>query len=334
MKEQAGGENSHQKEVASSSGQKPRTAATSAETNFGEYEDNEWDVGIGNLIDDLDADIEKSAAEVSDGNNLEEVSGMPASDTGLSSSGATRGGKLPPTNSPVVASPNVQHSATVEKGLKMKIKRTKPASGSRSAEKHEIVKPVDPESNGKRSQAPVGVRKDKDKDVNSSEVIVKSENQDFAANDVWGCSSAALSNQASSNAGSGPTPKKKPKLEQDSEVDASSSESSPSVPEPRATSDACVGTSVGTVTEPDCLGPCEPGTSVILEGIVWQETDTAPRSYFAEESFRNTIQVYSSHRHFFWPLKTLQCSCRVSQAVCNGLPRGLMFAPGQQKTKN
>ncbi|XP_077425209.1 zinc finger protein 609-like isoform X3 [Vanacampus margaritifer] len=26
-------------------------------------------------------------------------------------------------------------------------------------------------------------------------------------------------------------------------------------------------------TEPECLGPCEPGTSVNLEGIVWQETD-------------------------------------------------------------
>ncbi|XP_078804430.1 zinc finger protein 609 isoform X4 [Oryzias latipes] len=26
-------------------------------------------------------------------------------------------------------------------------------------------------------------------------------------------------------------------------------------------------------TEPDCLGPCEPGTSVNLEGIVWQETE-------------------------------------------------------------
>jgi hypothetical protein len=30
---------------------------------------------------------------------------------------------------------------------------------------------------------------------------------------------------------------------------------------------------VGTITEPDCLGPCEPGTSVSLEGIVWQETE-------------------------------------------------------------
>ncbi|XP_053329878.1 zinc finger protein 608 isoform X2 [Spea bombifrons] len=30
---------------------------------------------------------------------------------------------------------------------------------------------------------------------------------------------------------------------------------------------------VGVVTEPDCLGPCEPGTSVNLEGIVWHETE-------------------------------------------------------------
>ncbi|CAH0394057.1 unnamed protein product [Bemisia tabaci] len=37
--------------------------------------------------------------------------------------------------------------------------------------------------------------------------------------------------------------------------------------------DVCVGTSVGTITEPDCLGPCEPGTSVNLEGIVWHETE-------------------------------------------------------------
>ncbi|KAG8288666.1 hypothetical protein J6590_013957 [Homalodisca vitripennis] len=37
--------------------------------------------------------------------------------------------------------------------------------------------------------------------------------------------------------------------------------------------DVCVGTSVGTITDPDCLGPCEPGTSVTLEGIVWHETE-------------------------------------------------------------
>ncbi|KAJ8417953.1 hypothetical protein AAFF_G00227960 [Aldrovandia affinis] len=30
---------------------------------------------------------------------------------------------------------------------------------------------------------------------------------------------------------------------------------------------------VALATQPDCLGPCEPGTSVNLEGIVWQETE-------------------------------------------------------------
>jgi len=39
--------------------------------------------------------------------------------------------------------------------------------------------------------------------------------------------------------------------------------------------DASVETvSVGLATEPDHLGPCEPGTSVVLEGIVWNETDS------------------------------------------------------------
>lgn len=27
------------------------------------------------------------------------------------------------------------------------------------------------------------------------------------------------------------------------------------------------------MTEPECLGPCEPGTAVTLEGIVWHETE-------------------------------------------------------------
>ncbi|XP_055614017.1 serine-rich adhesin for platelets isoform X2 [Uranotaenia lowii] len=43
--------------------------------------------------------------------------------------------------------------------------------------------------------------------------------------------------------------------------------------DPKDMVDVCVGTSIGTITEPDCLGPCEPGTSVTLEGIVWHETE-------------------------------------------------------------
>ena len=35
---------------------------------------------------------------------------------------------------------------------------------------------------------------------------------------------------------------------------------------------------VGVNTEIDSLGPCEPGTTVHLEGIVWHETDTGART--------------------------------------------------------
>ena len=34
-----------------------------------------------------------------------------------------------------------------------------------------------------------------------------------------------------------------------------------------------MGTEMGTMTEPECIGPLDPGTSVTLEGIVWHETD-------------------------------------------------------------
>ena len=37
--------------------------------------------------------------------------------------------------------------------------------------------------------------------------------------------------------------------------------------------DVGVGTEMGTMTEPDCLGPLDPGTTVSLEGIVWNESD-------------------------------------------------------------
>lgn len=40
-----------------------------------------------------------------------------------------------------------------------------------------------------------------------------------------------------------------------------------------ATKEAGTSTSIATITEPDCMGPCEPGTNVTLEGIVWQETE-------------------------------------------------------------
>ena len=292
MKEQASGDSSHRKEVASStsssgssSGPKGRPSTTDA--SFGEYEDNEWDVGIGNLIDDLDADIEKSAAEVSTGIGAgavkkdEQVAGMPATGPGIPSS-TRASSKVPSTSVPTVPSSTVttssssstttsvsgttpappvsgtptstpssmQHSATVEKGLKMKIKRTKPPGGSKSAEKLEIVKPVvDSEANpsasananGKVGQA--SIRKDavltkECKEFSSSNAtavdrLVKIENPEFSAPNSWSNSGPGPKqlNSVNSTHITGPTPKKKPKLEQDGDADPSSSESSPSAPE-------------------------------------------------------------------------------------------------------
>lgn len=116
-----------------------RRPHASESTNF-EYEDSEWDVGIGNLIIDLDADIEKSASPV-------KASPMPSGTSPpsppTSSSPANVASSAPaPKHGPVVRVP--QGAPAETSGLKMKIKRTKPSPGTRSTEpKHEIVKAVD-----------------------------------------------------------------------------------------------------------------------------------------------------------------------------------------------
>ncbi len=59
-----------------------------------------------------------------------------------------------------------------------------------------------------------------------------------------------------------------------------------------ATQDASVETcSVGVVTDPDCLGPCEPGTSVTLEGIVWQETENGKHSLHLSQSLCTIVSA-------------------------------------------
>ncbi|XP_015908008.2 zinc finger protein 608 [Parasteatoda tepidariorum] len=68
-------------------------------------------------------------------------------------------------------------------------------------------------------------------------------------------------------------PMKKIKIEPPERNGEMENEDSPIPPEMKDTSTCTSCTSVGTITEPDCLGPCEPGTSVMLEGIVWQETE-------------------------------------------------------------
>ncbi|EGI66851.1 Zinc finger protein 609 [Acromyrmex echinatior] len=136
-------------------------AATNATNNF-EYDDNEWDIGIGDLIIDLDADIEKTRDEkLSSGTGMASTPASAASapnnanhhqlqnsasglNSNSSSSSQASGVNVSGVNAVHANAGNpgkmaVEHSATVDKGLKMKIKRTKPGTKTSEA-KHEIVK--------------------------------------------------------------------------------------------------------------------------------------------------------------------------------------------------
>ncbi|XKL63721.1 hypothetical protein PGB90_006085 [Kerria lacca] len=440
------------------------SAAAATTTNF-EYDESEWDIGIGNLIIDLDADIEKTNEKSNVGNLISSSSNSmaAASATNAASSGSSSSSKSSKssnsssgsgtTNSGSSSqSSTVEHSSTVDnKGLKMKIKRTK--SGSKSSEKHEIVKPNEQNggeaalcnnsndvkgSTSKHSMS--GSAASVNSNVNSTNISANtssncgsvSTNVNNVSNKRGGSShrrdktkdkhpqsgdkavskSSTLTNQSSasqvatlsgnsSNSISTPdlngivrtsvqrmfpmqtngpglpnapgppaSPSKDPSLKQTSSAfnsnsipatcgtqqtssaqvtatsvstnaNASASLNQSSVastsvssnissvnnsvenvssaviststgsnanmsstnvyattmdealPRPQSpssppckkiktanclindkeTKDACVGTSISTMTEPDCLGPCEPGTSVTLEGIVWHETE-------------------------------------------------------------
>lgn len=121
-----------------------RQATTAASTNF-EYDDNEWDIGIGDLIIDLDADIEKTNEGGTNSNTTNTAiqnatGGGPT--TACPSGGAGHHmatNASPNTSAKAAAKMAIEHSAIVDKGLKMKIKRTKPGTKTSEA-KHEIVK--------------------------------------------------------------------------------------------------------------------------------------------------------------------------------------------------
>ncbi|XP_049700997.1 zinc finger protein 608 isoform X2 [Helicoverpa armigera] len=301
------------REGAPAGGARPAPHAHPA--NF-EYDDNEWDIGIGDLIIDLDADIEKT----------DEAGGMAAR-----------------------AEPDAQRTA-----LKMKIKRTKPGTKSSEA-KHEIVKSNEmngePKASVPAQAAPPaaakrgsgGHRRDKARDkhhhphpphdVNGVARVPPPPNAPGppappphpsappapaphaahaphaphaapAKPEPRPATAPRLDNKPpapappapaapapapppapapvqhpphahhTSHATHAPSTPSKP------EPDDSRQENHSSQPpakkqktEPKETAEVCVGTSVGTITEPDCLGPCEPGTSVTLEGIVWHETE-------------------------------------------------------------
>ena len=50
-------------------------------------------------------------------------------------------------------------------------------------------------------------------------------------------------------------------------------------------------------TEPECLGPCEPGTHVNLEGIVWHESDNGKLVLF-NKTFVKVAQGFTKTVYF------------------------------------
>lgn len=75
---------------------------------------------------------------------------------------------------------------------------------------------------------------------------------------------------------------------------------------------------VALATEPECLGPCEPGTSVNLEGIVWQETEDGkcPRRAFALLQYHYGVMAIPS----------FLCPCSVACWHSLGFPSAVEVA--------
>ncbi|XP_069570568.1 LOW QUALITY PROTEIN: zinc finger protein 609a [Brachyistius frenatus] len=94
------------------------------------------------------------------------------------------------------------------------------------------------------------------------------------------------------------------------------------------TADAALG------TEPECLGPCEPGTSVNLEGIVWQETEDG--MLVVNVTWRNKTYVgtlLDCTRHDWAPPRF--CESPTSDVeMRSGRGRGKRMRPGSNTPLN
>ena len=91
-------------------------------------------------------------------------------------------------------------------------------------------------------------------------------------------------------------------------------------------------TSMGTMTEAECLGPCEPGTSVTLDGVVWQETEggvLVVNVTWREKSYVGTLLDCTKHD---WAPPRL-CDSPVEETDMKGKGRGKRRAVIEVKRK-
>ncbi|XP_037109061.1 zinc finger protein 609-like [Syngnathus acus] len=292
---------------------------------------DEWDIGVGNLIIDLDADLEKDKLEMSGSKEGGPAAGPPGAVTAL------------PDNIKFVSPAGGGQG----KDSKSKSKRTKNSKdGSKTAPLDAVKKelpgraPGDPavaahslnpgltkggDKSGKAMRVPPVVKKDKDgMSAKTKKDKMEVDKEPLAPTGTPLPRSGPFESQQSAeapiaellghvaldSAGMGQPVAMTTEEEDDEDEDMDGGggecrnlkkmlcggdkmESPGSTPAPpplhllansdisspceqimvRTRSLAVNTADAAQATEPECLGPCEPGTSVNLEGIVWQETE-------------------------------------------------------------
>ncbi|KAL4228171.1 hypothetical protein ACF0H5_013605 [Mactra antiquata] len=210
-----------------------------------------------------------------------------------------------------------EHHATVDKGLKMKIKRKNVEKTEKSkkeqsksdllksdcklGESSQSVNGMLADKSGKLSlfsdkeKSPKSkstlTKKDKAKSLAKSDTTTSGASSGSSLNGVEGLftQSSTMEPKLGETASGRPDPyefnakvedgismpMKKIKLDKEKSVENNSS--APTMTgslSSMSSHDASTDThDVAVVTDPDCLGPCEPGTQVTLEGIVWHESE-------------------------------------------------------------
>ncbi|TRY67437.1 hypothetical protein TCAL_03293 [Tigriopus californicus] len=88
--------------------------------------------------------------------------------------------------------------------------------------------------------------------------------------------------------------------------------------------DASVSTDTGTITEPECLGPMDPGSSVTLEGIVWHETENGVlviNVTWRGKTYVGTLLDSTQHVHHWAPPSSRYTDSPTSE-IENRTPKG------------
>ncbi|KAK7893109.1 hypothetical protein WMY93_022261 [Mugilogobius chulae] len=335
---------------------------------------DEWDIGVGNLIIDLDADLEKDKLEMSsskDGGAMgappSAVAALPDNIKFVSPVSAAQGKE---SKSKSKRSKNskeaVKPPPPVSDGAKKEVQGRSPGEPAPPAPNTTPTKGTD-KSKTSRTLAPVKKEKDgvsgkskKDK----MEVVVSNSDKESLAQQLtvelsgpeqlanmaldsgMGQAVSMTTEQDEVDNGDCRSLKKVDKMESPASTPAppplhllaavgNSDISSPCEQIMVRSRSVAVNTAdAALATEPECLGPCEPGTSVNLEGIVWQETEDG--MLVVNVTWRNKTYVgtlLDCTRHDWAPPRF--CDSPTSDVeMRTGRGRGKRMRPGSNTPMN